>query len=127
MQLQNAVQFINWTRMVIHAQVDEAIIKTAVAATLAYNQQGRRLLPSTISTGSLPCGKSCNQAITKIACCLFKRTCHRKHRLLTNQNISLARVVFPYMTTCPGKTLIPGKGRWFATHTDNSYLALSLT
>src|SRR5260221_6122269 len=122
-QLQKALQFVNGMRVVIHAQIDEAVIEPAVSAAWAYHKQYRRLLSPAISPGCLACSQCRNQAITKVPLCLLEGVGHREYRFLSYQDIALACVMLSNVATSPWITFIAREGRGCALDANNTYLA----
>src|SRR5579884_4195753 len=123
MQLQDALQFLDRLRAVVHAQVNEAVVEAAIAALFTNHKQPCRLLAPTVASGSLSGGQSGHQTITQRAWRLLKSAGHRLHCLGSHQNVALAGVILADHAACPGIAVAAGIARRFPLRRDNAHLA----
>src|SRR6478609_3485640 len=97
--------------MLVHAQIDHAVVEAAIAACLTHDEQRGGLLAATIPSRALPRRQRLHQPVSKASLRLLERFGERAHRVLAHQNIALRREVRSNHSASPGKAVWAGKSR----------------
>src|SRR5712691_3928467 len=101
-------QLLDRFRMVVDSDVDPAVIEAAIAATVADDEESRRLLTSFVTARPLPGAQGREEPDRKIPLRHFECMAHPFHDVRAREEVSLACVIPADEVAGPWKALLPG-------------------
>ena len=110
--------------MLVHAQVDHAVVEAAISACLTHDEQRGGLLAATVASRALPRRQRLHQPMRQTALRLLESLGERAHGILADEDIALRGEVRPRHPTRPGKAVRASKSRRAPLRVHNPNLAL---
>jgi len=127
MKLEEAGEFLDGSFMIIHPNINEAIIEAGIATLVAHNQQGGGLSTSFIAPGSLSSRDGSDQPVgeltVRLFASLFKRGGHVGHHRFTGEEVALRGIVIARLVTGPGSAAFAGETGGAALSIDHTDLS----
>ena len=104
---EDPIQFRDGSRVVVDADVDPAVVESAVPALVADDEEGGGLLSAAIASRSLAGIEGREEPDRQIALGRFEGGAHGLDDLLSREDVPLAREVPPHEVAGPGKAFLP--------------------
>jgi hypothetical protein len=124
LQGQQASQLLHRFRVVVHAQVDVAVVEAAVAAVFAGDENRSGLLTARVATRLFARFQRCHEFECEFALRLLERLRHRLHDGFTREDVALRGEVFACDATCPAQAALPCEARAAPFGVHNPHLTL---
>jgi hypothetical protein len=124
LQGQQASQFLHGVGMVVHAQVDVAVVEAAVAAVFAGDEDRGGLLAARIAARRFACLQRCHEFEREFAWRLLERFRHRLHDGFAREDVALRGEVLACNAARPAQAALPCEARAAPLRVHNPHLSL---